>query len=283
MAHSHSNLRTAFVACVIAAGLPAAAMAEDPARVVFQNGRSIPISALALQGGNLVVTASADGFNPGQSFPVVSADHVYGDKPAAINQAIALLLTEKAKDAQKLLEPVVSQHRLTAKIPGNFWLEAARALLVAYAVNGDTKPCADIGKEISDATPAQGIDPFVSLGKALLLPPLTTKMEDREIALRDLTTDNLPADVCAYASFYRGELFKKEKRDAEALEAYLAVPCLYPSGGLILNAAAELQGADFLKTLGRREEAIAIANSALRAAPGTVLVDEANKRLESLK
>lgn len=279
MAPSQSILRFSLLACAITA----ISMAAEPARVVFQNGRSIPITALALQGDKLVVKTAADGFNPGQSFPLLSADHIYGDKPAEVNQATALLLTNKAKDAQKLLEPIIAEHRLTSKIPGNFWLVSARALLVAYAVNGNSSECAAIGKEISDATPAQGIDPFVSLGKALMMPALTTKFEDREVALRDLTTDNLPADICAYASFFRANLLKKENKKAEALEAYLSVPCLYPSGGLILNAAAELQAADLLATLQRPEEALALVNSALRVSTGTVLAEESNKRLESLK
>ena len=178
------------------------------------------------------------------------------------------------------------------KSPGNFWLEAARAALVAYALTGNTAKCTEIGKEISDATPSQGIDPFVSLGKALLL-PASTKVEDRVVALSDLTTDNLPADVAAYASFFRGQLLKGAKRsadaaeakkqDAEALEAYLMVPCLFPSGGLILNAVAEMNAAEFLVTLGRREEAVALLNSSIRQSPGTLVAADANKRLESLK
>ena len=122
----------------------------------------------------------------------------------------------------------------------------------------------------------------MALGKALLLPD-TAKLDDREIALRDLTSDALPADVCAFASFFRGNLYKKGKRPVEALEAYLNVPCLYPSGGLALMAAAEIQAAELLGTLNRREEAILLCRAAARDAVGTTLVQEANKRIESLK
>ncbi len=281
MAHSLSIFRSALLAGAFAAS-PAAPAAEA-ARVVFQNGRSIPIGSLTLQADKLVVQTASDGFNAGQAFPLLSADHIYGEKPAEVNQAVALLLTGKPQEAGKLLEPIVAEHRITAKIPGNFWLEAARTLLLAHAVYGDATECTAIGKEISDATPTQGIDPFVSLGKALLLPALTTKAADRDVALRDLTTDNMPADVCAYASFFRGNLLRKEKRDPEALEAYLAAPCLFPSGGSVLNAAAEIQAAELLAALNRREEAIALLKSAIRDASGTFLADEANKRLESLK
>jgi hypothetical protein len=284
--------RSALLACA-AATLPlSGARAAEPVQIVFQNGRSVPISSVALQGDKLTITAAAEGFSPGQSFPLATADHIFGEKPADLNPGIGLLLMGKPADALKLLEPIVAAQRITAKIPGNFWLDAARASLVAYAASGNSAKCVEIGKEISDATPAQGIDPFVSLGKALLL-PASASAEDREVALGDLTTDNLPAAVCAYASFYRGKLLSELKRDpdpvkatkqnADALEAYLMVPCLYPSGGMILNGVAELKAAEFLVTLDRREEAVALLTSSVLESAGTLVAAEAAKRLESLK
>ena len=266
--------------------------ASEPIQIVFQNGRGVAVSAVALQGGKLVITAPADGFTEGQSFAPETADHVYGEKPAELNQGIALLLLGQPKEALKLLEPIVASQRVTAKIPGNFWMEAAQGALVAHALEGNSPKLNEIGKEISDATPVQGIDPFVSLGKALTL-PLSAGTAERETAFRDLTTDNLPAAICAYAAFYRAELLLNVKRsaelpaaqkqDMETLEAYLMVPCLFPSGGKILNAASELAASRFLTTLGRREEAVALLSSAIRRAPGTVIATEANKRLESSK
>lgn len=266
--------------------------AAESIQLVFQNGRSVPLSSVALQADKLVITTPANGFNMGQSFPLSAIDHVFGDKPASINLGIAMLLTGKPADALKLLEPVVAEQKLTAQIPGNFWLEAARAALVAYAVSGDTAKTTEIGKEISNATPNQGIDSFVSLGKALLL-PASTSPEERETALRDLTTDNLPADVAAYASFYRGNLLSEAKRDRDPakalpqtmtiLEAYLMVPTLYPAGGIIINGVAELKAAEILVALGRREEATALLTSSMRGTGGTLVAAAAAKRLETLK
>jgi len=271
----------------------ALSVADNVPQVVFQGGRTIPLSALALQGDKLVVKTAGDGYLVGQIFPLQSADHVYGDKPPGLNQGVALLLMGQTKEAQKLLEPIVAEHRASAKISGTLWLEAARALLVACAVNGDAGVCAALGKEISDATPAQGIDSFVTLGKALLL-PASVKAEDRLVALRDLTIDTLPADVRAYACYFCGNLCKQEKRNPEALEAYLTIPCVVPTGGMVLNAAAEIQAAELINALGRRDEAkellngrrdqaMVLLNTAIRDAPGTILVDEAHKRLDSLK
>lgn len=271
-----------FRSAVLACAAVTMATAAEPTRIVFQNGRSVPLSAVTLQGTNLTITVASDGFVQGQNLPLDSADHIFGEKPAELNAGIALLLMGRTGDALKLLEPLVASQRISAKIPGNYWLETARAALVAYAVEGNTSKCNDLGKEISDATPIQGIDPFVSLGKALLL-PTTTKIADRETALRDLTTDNLPADVCAYASFYRGNLLKGAKRDSEALEAYLAVTCLFPSGGMVLNGVAELHASELLNAVGRREEAVAILKSSISHSAGTLVAAEANKRLESLK
>jgi hypothetical protein len=281
MVHFPITFRSALLACAFAAS-QTVSHGQEATRIVLQSGRSIPISALVLQADKFVVQTEFEMFKAGQAIPLAQADHVYGVKPAAVNQAIAQLLIGKPKEALKLLEPVGAEHRITAKIPGNFWLEPARAMLVTYAVLGNAKESGDLGKEISDATPAQGIDPFVSLGKALMMAP-NVKVEEREAALRDLTTDNLPADVCGYASYFRGNLFKSEKRNAEALEAYLDAPCRFPTGGLVLMACAELQAADLLTLLTRREEATALLHSAARDGAGTILVEDCNKRLESLK
>ena len=286
MSFPFHTLRLGLLACTLSL-----AAAAEPARIVLQNGRSVLVSAVTLQGDKLVVNAAADGFSQGQIIALATVDHVYGERPAELNPAIALLLTGKPGDAAKLLEPLLTAHRVTAKLPGNFWLEAARAALVAYAVEGNTAKVSDLGKEISDATPAPGNDAFVSLGKALLL-PASTKLAEREVAFRDLTTDNLPADICAYASFYRANLLKNVKRsgdaaathkqDMETLEAYLTVPCLFPSGGMILNGVAQLEAAGYL-TGERREEAVALLHSSIRHSAGTLVAVEANKRLESLK
>lgn len=269
---------------VLALAVSLSAHAAEPTYIVFQNGRSTPITNVILQGNNLVIKTLTDSFAEGQVLSLQNADHIYGVKPPEINQALAILMTDrdKATDARKLLDPILAEHKITAKIPGNFWLEAAKIMLVIYAIQADSAGLTNIGKEISDATPAPGTDPFVALGKALMMSPLT-KLEERDTALSEQTTDNLPSDVCAFAEFFRGELFKKEKRDAQALECFLRVSCVYPSGGLILNAGSEIKAADLLAAAGKREEALALANSALRGAAGTVLVEEANKRIQSLK
>jgi tetratricopeptide (TPR) repeat protein len=254
----------------------------EGAQVVFRNGQMVPLGALTLQGNNLVISGEAEGFAAGQAFPLETADHVFGERPPAVSQGIALLLSGKPDEAIKLLEPVVALHRPSAKIPGNFWVEAARAALVAYALDGKNPKAEAIGRDITEATPAQGVDPFVLLGKALGLPP-STKPDDRIAALRDLTTNEQPAAVSAYATFFIGKAYKDSNRNTEALESFLTVTGVFPTGGNVLNAAAELNAADILSGLTRREEALALVNSATRNAPGTVLADEAKRRLDSLK
>ena len=266
----------------IALAFSVAPLGAEPVQLVFQNGRSIPISAVDIAQDKVLIKSAAEGFSPGQSFPLQAVDHIFGDRPPEMNQAIALILFEKQSEAIPLLESLVATHRVSAKIPGNFWLESARALLVSYALTGDSARCTQLGKDISDATPAQGSDPFVSLGKALLMPE-STGLEERDISLKDLTTDEMPADVAAYASFFRAKLLKQQKKTPEALHSLLAVPGLHSSGGLILNAAAEILAADMLAALNRRDEAGLLIQSALRVTQGTILTDEANTRLESLK
>lgn len=277
-----TSVRALLAGCLTAALPLSSASAADAARIVFQNGRSVPISAVSVQGDQIVIKESADGFSTGQQFPLQSADHIFGDKPAEVDRAVALLLTDKVNDALTLLEPVVSSQQLTAKIPGNFWLEAARATLLGYAMKGDSAKVTALGKDISDATPQQGMDPFVSLAKALMLPK-TTSDADLETAFKDLATDNQPAALCAYASYFRGSVLKNAKKDSAAMEAFLTVSCLYPSGGRILNAAAETNAAEYLVALNRLDEATALFKSSARDGSGTFLAVDANKRLESIK
>lgn len=291
---SSLSFRSVILACV-ASALPLEwANAAEPLRIVMQNGRSLALTAVSFEGGSFRVLAAVEGFTIDQVLPPESVDHVFGDKPPELNPAIALLLMDRPADALKLLEPIIASQRMTAKIPGNFWLEAARAALVAYAVNGNSAKCSGLGKEISDATPSPGIDPFVALGKALLL-PATTKDEERAIAFRDLMSDSQAADVSAYASIYLGNLLKAAKRkpdaaliakqDSETLETYLMVSCLFSSGGLILNAVAEFKASELLNALGpdRRTEAVALLKSSAQHSIGTLVAVEVNKRLESLK
>lgn len=281
MALTHLPSRSLLLAAALTAS--SFASAQEGTRFVFQNGKSVPIAAVAITGDKLEIKAAAEGFNPGQTFPLTSVDHVYGIKPAGINEGIALLLTGKQDDARRLLTPVVATEKITAKFPGNFWVEAARALLLAESLRGDSTVCTALAKEIADATPEQGTDPFSPLSKAILMPALTTKASDREVAYRDLLIDSQPADVAGYASYFRGVLLLEEKRKPEALEAFLTTPCLYPSAGLVITAACELKAADILIEMKRPDEALALANSAARAAAGTVLAEEAKKRIDSLK
>lgn len=253
-----------------------------PAHLVLLNGRAIPLTAVALQGDNFVVKTAAADFAVGATILASTVDHVYGDKPAVINQAVALVLTGKPDAAFDLLEPLLAQHKDTAKLPGNFWFEAARAALVAKALGSATAAVNDLAKAISDATPAQGIDPISMLGKALML-PMTTKISDRVDALRILATAEMPADVCAYATYFRAELLKKDKQDAEALEAYLSVPCLFPTGGMVINGVAQFKAAEILTAMTRREEGLALVNSSLRCVKGTAAEEPANKLLQSIK
>ena len=270
------------------AAAPAAAAAAKqptslgPTQIVLQNGVSVPLGAVALKGDKYEIKTEVGRYVPGDTILVTSVDHVFGEKPAAINQAIALLLTGKPVDGRKVLIPILAEHKDTAKLPGNFWLEAARVSLVANALEGAGPQCDALGKEITAVTANPGQDPYVALGKALLLHK-TVKLEDRQAALKAQTTDAQPADVCAYASFFLAGLLQSEKRDSEALEAYLAVPCLFPSGGMILNGVAQLKAAEFLTAEGRRTEAVSLAQSAMRYTKDTVARDLANKLYDSVK
>jgi len=258
----------------------------DDLRVVFEGAgvaRSTPVTNLTPQGTSFVIKTTADGFTANQVIPKAAAAYVQGEKPALVNEAIALILMEKPLDALKLLEPFVEQQRPSAGLVGNQWEDAARAAVVAYALTGNSDKSNALGKEISDSTPEQGNDPIMSLSRILLL-PFSTPLEDRLNALASLVSENSAAEVSAYASFFRGLRLQKAKRNPEALEAYLVIPCAYPTGGRVLNGIAEMNAAEILAPeAARREEAVALLTSAVSDAQATSAGAEAEKRLKSLK
>ena len=260
----------------------ASLQAQEAPKLVFSNGRGIAVDALGVEGGKLVMKKDSDGVSAGQSFPLASATHVSGEKPAAINKAVALILMEKPDEALKLLEPVLASQKASASVAGNYWVEAARAALIANTLYNEPAKAEALGKEISDATPAPGNDPSIRLGLALAAPK-TAKLEDRTGRLSELISDTSPADISAFASFFRAKILQKNKKDDDAFQTYLSVGCIYPTGGMVITAAAELNAAEILAPLNRRDEAIALLTSATRGAKGTVVGDEAAKRLESLK
>jgi len=255
---------------------------EAQNRIIFEGNRSLPLDQVTVNGDNFVVKSDTDGFKKGQTFPIALASYVSGEKPAVVNESIGLLMLGKPIDGLLLLEPMLELHKVTAKIPGNYWLEAARAALVANAFNGSSSKVEALAAEIAEATPAPGEDPAAALGKALLMPS-SSKLEDRLAALESLVNDTNPPVVSAYASFFHGNLLKRVKRDKEALHSFLKVSCLYPTGGRVLNGAAELQASEILNSMNRREEAVALLQSAVREAKNTAAGAEADKRLKSLQ
>ena len=253
-----------------------------PTQIVLQNGYPIPLSALVLKADKFELKTEFGKYPVGATILVTSVDHVFGDKPPAINQAIALLLMGKSTEARKLLTPVLAEHKDSAKFPGNYWLEAARVTLVANAIEGATPQCDILGKDISAALGISRPDAFMGLSKALLLRN-TVKLADRQAALKAQTTDAQPADVCAYASFFLAGLLQSEKRNDEAMEAYLAVPCLFPSGGMVINGMAQFKAAEALTDEGRKSEAVAMVQSAIRYTKDTPARDLATKLYDSIK
>ncbi|MGC4016554.1 MAG: hypothetical protein QM755_18845 [Luteolibacter sp.] len=269
-------LATAAMATVVTAH------AAEPVRIVFPGNRYVPIEALELKGANFVVTVAQDGLTVGQSVPAASADHVFGDKPEGVDKGVSLLLLGDPVKALGALEPVLASQKVTAPVPGNFWVETARAAILAYADMGNSAKAEALAKDLADATPEAGPDPVLGLAKVLLL-PAATKIDAKVAAFDEFINDASPTDVAAYSSYFKGRTLQKAKKDAEALEAWSVVTCLYPTGGSVLNAAAELASSQYLATLKRRDEAVSLLNAAVRDARNTPVAEEAKKRLESMK
>lgn len=254
----------------------------EPVRIVFQGGRSLPLEALELKGNQFTVLTAGDQFTQGQTFATTLADHIYGDKPEALNRGVALLLMNDPVKSLGALEPLLVSQRVSAPVPGNFWVEAARASILGYASMGNKAKVDALAKELADATPDPGVDPILALANAMML-PVMSKIEVKLAAYNELINDVTPADVAAYASFFKAGVLRKAKRDAEALDSYLAVSTLYPTGSGILNGAAQLNASEFITQQPRRSESVALVTAAARYAKDTPIGDDAKKRLEGMK
>lgn len=260
------------------------AAAEDvqPLRIVFQGGRTVSLEALKVEGDQFVVVAAEGDLTVGQKVPVTAADHMFGDKPAAVNEGIALMLLRNPEQAIATLEPVLESQKVTASVPGNFWVESARGAVLAYADMANGPKVEALLKELKDVNKEKGTDTLADLAKVLML-PAATKIEQKVAAFDALINDVSPTDVAAYATYFKGEALKKAKQDAEASQSYLVAPTLYPTGNGVLNGAAELNASEFLIRKNRVNEAVNLLNSAARSAPNTSVATEAQKRLQSVK
>ncbi len=266
---------SAILATIISAiAAPLSTAADEVVLVV--GTRTIPVDGVKLEGNKFVLKAPIEGIPA--SFDANLVSHVSGEKPPQIDEAVGLLLMNKPSDALKLLEPVLEKHQASAKVPGNYWIPAARAALVGYSINRSSARCEEIGKAISDATPEPGDDPSVALSRAMLT-SLSVSINDRIGALAVLASDTSPAEVAAYSCFFRGNLLKTARKPAEALDAYLTISAVYPTCGRVLCAAGELNAAELLGNLGRREEAVIMLETARRDGRGTALAAEAEKRI----
>ncbi|WP_367873817.1 hypothetical protein [Luteolibacter sp. Populi] len=291
MKKSQSTGRCAALAfAMLSLSAPALLAQAEGTRLVFVNGRSLPIANVTADGGKFTVKTAAEGFQAGNSFTLAQVSHVSGEKPAEISKGIGLMLMDESAQALSLLEPVVKEQRASATVPGNYWLEAARATVLAYSLSNEPAKAETLGKEISEITPESGVDPTLRLGQALMT-PLTVKFDDRVAKLTEQINDSNPVEVSAYAAYFRGKLLKKinePERQEAALISFLSIGCLYPASGLILTSAAEMNAAELVKVKPgdsekRRGEALALLTSAARGSKGTVVGVAAGKALEGLK
>lgn len=291
------NFRRSIIALGACALMASSARAQEDAEpdnqpmLVQRSGRAVPLTAVALQANGFVLTTSTGGLTQGQLIPLEAVSHVSGEKPEALSRGTALLLMGRPGDAIKVMEPALAAIKLTAKVSGNYWVEGARVLVLAYALENQGPKADALAKEISDATPAAGSDPIGRLAKAVAMRP-SSGAKARVAALDEQIMDSNPAEINAFASYFKGRVLAEDKKRADALTAFLSVGCLYPSGGVIVTGAAELQAGILfternepdtdLATM-NRNQAVALFKSAAIDAKDTLIAQEALKKTESFK
>lgn len=281
-----SRIPVTFAALFLAA-LPLAAQSDAVAAtgplLVTRTGRSIPLSAVVLQGTNFTVKEAAPGLPANTVIPLNSIDHVSGEKPPELAAGTALLLMGQPRETIKKLTPLVASLAPTAKISGSYWIEIARMNALAYAMEKESAKSDALIKEISDATPATGMDPINRIAKVMALPKLA---ETKVIvaAYEPHIGDLNPPEISAIASYFKGLAQQEAKDSTSALRSFLTIGCLFPSGTVLLTSAGEYQAGVILSAnKDRREEAVSLLKSAAIGASGTLIAEEAKKRLESLE
>lgn len=283
-------LRSVLGGTMLSLLLTASYAESQPVMIAFRGGRTIPVSALSVANGMFVLKQAVENLPAGQTVPLDSAETVLGDKPIELMQATAFVLQQKPADALKLLEPILVENQATATVPGNFWVEAARSAIIAYAMINNEGKVRDLKQQLDKANGGSA-DPIGKVVAALSLKP-STKFELKEQAFSDAMLDSNPVDVIAFAAYFRGQLFESVKDVNRALESYFSIVNLYPTGNNVVNAAAHFRAGEMilvqptmdaeLQKLARGE-AIGLFKAAAADAKGTVFSEEAAKRLESLK
>ena len=258
------------------------ALAQD-GTVILTNGLQVPLGDVKPNGADLEMTKEAAGLIVGQKIPAAAIDVINVSRPAAFVQAMAKILDGAPAEAPGIVEPIRAQYEPFVAFRGNLWHEAMRIKLIAFGVAGDKGALDTTISMVMRQKP--GLEETATIELAHALAETAKKSEERLNQLKAFIGDNRTPTTNAIAQYFIAETLAGNKKDEEALEAYLRVPSIMPVCDPVVLAASQIRAAQRIQRLGPdyKKEAAQLYRWAVRAVPGTTFGTTAESSLKDLQ
>lgn len=252
--------------CVGALGL-AAAVTGTAARYELADGTLLEAGVVTLRSGMLIHSVEVD-----DGAGLVERTHRLEDvvrlhwpEPEALGEARRCLEQGDRHGGLSVLKPLLEQFRPFARLPGSWWVAAARLRLQALDPEAEPAELARAARELAAFT-----DDPEAVGEARLA---LTELEIRagrsrlaQTMLDSVLAGSVPAPVRARAWLLRGDIAFAERRFEEAIEAYLRIP-VFHSAYAELVPAALLAAENAFRAYGDEAQADRLAAERRRYAP----------------
>lgn len=266
---------------------PAAAAPSTPAAgqamVFFKQGFQIPLDSVAVKGSDVELTKQVPGRVVGQKFPISSVESVGVDVPPAIVQAMAKILDKAPAEAPGIIDPVRATFEPYLALPGSLWHQAMRIKVLAYGAASDRRALDTTLAELMKQKPA--LEDTATIELARILAETGSRPDQRIERLGAFQGDHRTPTTNAIAQYFLAETLAAQNKDAEALDAYLRVPCLNPTAEPVVVAACAVRAGARIQRLGpdRKAEAAHLFRSATGPAAGTSFAETAAASLKDLQ
>ena len=274
-------IRPVLLIALLASGA-SSALALD-GTVFLTNGLQVPLDNVKVNGADLEMTKEAAGLIVGQKIPGGFIDVINIPRPAAFTQAMAKILDGAPAEAPGIVEPIRAQYEPFIGFRGNIWHEAMRIKLIAFGAAGDKGALDTTISLVMRQKP--GLDETATIELAHALAETAKKSEERLNQLKAFMGDNRTPTTNAIAQYFIAETLAASKKDDEALEGYLRVPCMNPVCDPVVLAASQIRAALRLQRLGpdHKKEAAQLFRWGVRAVTGTSFGQTAESSLKDLQ
>ncbi len=257
--------------------------AAGQAMVFFKQGFQIPLDSLAVKGSDIELTKQAPGRVVGQKFPITSVETIGVDAPPAIVLAMGKILDKAPAEAPGIIDPVRTTFEPYLALPGSLWHQAMRIKVLAYGAAGDRRALDTTLAELMKQKPA--LEDTATIELARILAETGSRPDQRIERLAAFQGEHRTPTTNAVAQYFVAETLAAQNKDAEALDAYLRVPCLNPAAEPVVVAACEVRAGLRVQRLGptRKAEAAQLFRSAAGPAAGTSFAETAAASLKDLQ